>query len=232
MGEFKILFEKIGYSFRNMALIKQAVIHSSYVNEAEESEISDNERLEFLGDAVLELAISHILMDKFPNAKEGELSRYRSSLVNEESLSHIAKGIGLGEYLKLGKGEERTGGRDKPSILADAFEALVGAIYLDSGFKSTRDVVRRLFTSAVENIDTLGKDYKTLLQEYTQEKFKIRPGYKVLEEEGPPHNKTFTVGVILNGRLISKGKGKSKKDAEQMGAKEAYFWLREEGKAD
>ncbi len=228
MNDLDGLFDEIGYRFKDMKLIKQALIHSSYVNEANESDVTDNERLEFLGDAVLELAVSHILMELFPDAREGELSRYRSYLVNEDSLFNVAKGIELGRYLRLGRGEELSGGRDKPSILADAFEALIGAIYLDSGFKKTRDVVSRLFSAIIDNIDSIGKDYKTLLQEYTQNRFRVRPGYRVLEEKGPPHDRTFTVGVILNGKIISKGKGKSKKDAEQMGAREAYHWLKQE----
>jgi len=222
------LFHKIGYEFKNQALLEQALLHSSYVNEAPQDGISDNERLEFLGDAVLDLAISHILMESFSHAREGELSRYRSALVNEETLFRIAKSIELGSYIKHGKGEELSGGRDKPSILADAFEALIGAIYLDAGFKKTREVVERLFSSILDRIDGEVKDYKTLLQEYTQDKFRARPQYRVLEEIGPPHDRTFTVGVMLNGKMISKGVGKSKKEAEQMGAREAYNWLKKE----
>ena len=221
------LCERLGYRFQRMSLLEEAFRHSSYVNELGDSDLRDNERLEFLGDAVLDLAISHILMDRFKNAKEGELSKYRATIVNERGLTEVADGLGLADYLLLGKGEEVTHGRKKPSIQANTVEALLGAVYLDAGFSKAKEVIHGLFVPLLEKVEneTLVNDYKSLLQEYTQQVHKTRPEYLLIEETGPAHDKTFKMAVQIKGQTIAEGSGKSKKDAEQKVAKEAYFCL-------
>ena len=185
--------------------------------------------MEFLGDAVLDLAISHLLMNLFNKANEGDLSRYRAMLVDEPALSLMARRLCLGQCALLGKGEEQTGGREKPSILANLMEALMGALYLDAGFEKTREVVSRLFGPEIEKVgnEETVQDFKTLLQELTQERFKDLPKYALAHEMGPAHDKTFEVLLTLNEREISKGMGKSKKEAEQDAARKAYLWLKE-----
>ncbi|MFC1823635.1 ribonuclease III [Thermodesulfobacteriota bacterium] len=222
------LSNKLGYSFRRPDLLEEAFRHSSHVNEVQDPNLRDNERLEFLGDAVLDLAISDILMDLFEEAKEGDLSKYRARVVNERGLCQIARSLELGEYLHLGKGEELSKGRNKPSILADAMEALLGALYLDAGFEKTKQIIHRLFLPVLGNQDFGAdlSDYKSLLQEYTQQSFKVRPEYLLIEEIGPAHDRTFEVVLKLNGETIAAGAGKSKKEAEQQAAKEAYYCLK------
>lgn len=226
------LNERLGYTFQNTDLLEEALRHSSYVNERQDSRLKDNERLEFLGDAVLDLAISHILMTLFKKAKEGDLSKYRASVVNEKGLLKIAKKLNLGNYIQLGKGEELTLGREKPSILANTLEALIGALYLDAGFSKTKDIVHSLFASLLGKIDSgeMVDDYKSTLQEYTQELYKVRPQYLLLDERGPAHNKTFKVALQLNGEIMAEGEGRSKKEAEQRAAKETYFCLKKDEK--
>ena len=217
----------LGYSFKTQDLIVQALRHPSYVYESGVLDLSDNQRLEFLGDAVINLAISHLLMESFPEMREGDLSKCRASLVSESGLHSIALELQLGDYLLLGRGEERTHGRKKPSILADALEALVGAIYLDGGFPKARRIIAKLFDPLLNDL-TLGKprtDFKTDLQEFTQEVFQATPEYKLQKEMGPDHNKTFYAVAYLEGKLMGKGKGKSKKEAEQEAAKEALTCL-------
>ena len=216
------------YSFKNQELLYQAIRHPSYVYEKDNPRVSDNQRLEFLGDAVINLAISNLLMESFPEMKEGDLSKYRASLVSENGLSCIAQELELGDYLLLGKGEERTNGRKKLSILSDALEALIGAIYLDGGFTEALRVIAKLFSPLLESISP-GKsvnDFKTDLQEYSQDAFQSTPQYRLEKETGPDHNKTFYAGVYLKGDLMGKGKGKSKKEAEQNAAKEALTCLK------
>ena len=216
------------YSFKNQELLYQAIRHPSYVYEKDNPRVSDNQRLEFLGDAVINLAISNLLMESFPEMKEGDLSKYRASLVSENGLSCIALELELGDYLLLGKGEERTDGRKKLSILSDALEALIGAIYLDGGFAEALRVIAKLFSPLLESISP-GKsvnDFKTNLQEYSQDAFQSTPQYRLEKETGPDHNKTFYAGVYLKGDLMGKGKGKSKKEAEQNAAKEALACLK------
>ena len=218
----------LGYSFNNQELILQAFRHPSYVYEKDELGISDNQRLEFLGDAVISLAISHLLMESFPEIREGDLSKYRASLVSESGLYHIAHELQLGDYLLLGKGEEQTNGRKKPSIISDAFEALIGAIYLDGGFEEALRIIAKLFSLLLNKIN-LGKsinDFKTELQEYSQDTFQSPPEYRVEKETGPDHDKTFYVSVYLKKKLMGRGKGKSKKEAEQKAAKEALACLK------
>lgn len=221
------LASMLDYSFKTKDLMSQAFMHPSYVYEKDDIKISDNQRLEFLGDAVINLAISHMLMETFPEMKEGDLSKYRASLVSENGLYHIARGLKLGDYLLLGKGEEQTNGREKPSILTDALEALMGAIYLDGGFTNVFKVIARLFNPLLKRngLDKSVNDFKTDLQEYSQEAFQSIPEYRLEKEIGPDHNKTFHVVVYLKGDLMGKGIGKSKKEAEQRAAKEALACL-------
>ena len=221
------LCEKLDYSFRDPSLIEAALRHSSYVNERRGEDLADNERLEFLGDAVLDLAVSHILMDRYGRAKEGSLSKYRAAVVDEKGLFNVAIDLGLGDYILLGKGEEQTHGREKASILANTMEALLGALYLDAGFARTKEIIDGLFLPLISSIDTNRRsgDFKSLLQEYTQEIDKTRPEYLLMDENGPAHDKTFRVAIRLNGAVISEGDGKSKKEAEQKAAREAYLCL-------
>jgi ribonuclease-3 len=214
------LYERLGYIFKDPELLAWAFRHSSYVNERKEAGLNDNERLEFLGDAVLSLAISHILMDNYKGAKEGDLSKYRAIVVNERGLCQIAMELGLGDYLLLGKGEELTDGRKKPSILADTVESLLGALYLDAGFQRTKDIISRLFLPLINGIESgnMNYDYKSIAQEYTQETYRTLPEYVLMEENGLAHDKTFRVAFILNGKTIAEGIGKSKKEAEQRAA--------------
>jgi ribonuclease-3 len=218
----------LNYSFKNEELLSQAFRHPSYVYEKDDPGVSDNQRLEFLGDAVINLAISHLLMESFPEMKEGDLSKYRASLVSESGLHFIARELELGHYLLLGKGEERTNGRKKPSILTDALEALIGAIYLDGGFTDVLRVIEGIFSPLLNRIGLGGSinDFKTELQEYSQEAFQSTPEYRLEKETGPDHNKTFYVAVYLKGNVLGRGEGKSKKEAEQRAAKEALVCLR------
>ncbi len=220
---------KLGHNFIRYDLLETAFRHASYVNEQLNPNLEDNERLEFLGDAVLELAVSDILMDFFYDAKEGDLSKYRAMLVDETGLYHIAMKLGLGDHLLLGKGEEQSNGRLKPSILANTMEALFGALYLDAGFEKTLGIIRGLFLPLLEKLGTreLDKDFKSILQEYTQQTYKILPRYSLIRASGPAHDRTFQVELHLNGKTIAWGEGKSKKEAEQKAAKEAFFCLKE-----
>lgn len=223
--DLKELSLRLGYEFRRPELLAEALRHASYVNEVGDPELNDNERLEFLGDAVLDLAVSHLLMDLFRDAKEGHLSKWRAAVVNERVLSELALELDLGSYLVLGKGEEMSGGRGKPSILADTLEALLGAVYQDGGFEPAKDIVRNLLLHNLEQLEDIGQveDFKSLLQEFTQETYRTRPEYKLLGESGPPHDKTFKVALLIQGRKVSEGEGKSKKEAEQRAAREAFF---------
>jgi ribonuclease-3 len=225
--DIKDMIRKLGYEFKRTDLLEQAFRHSSYVNELGDTAVRDNERLEFLGDAVLDLAVSDLLMEVFQEAKEGDLSKFRASVVNERGLSQVAKKLGLGDFLLLGKGEELSGGREKPSILADTIEALLGALYLDAGFSKTKEIVHGLFLRYIEQLDSGGAidDYKSLLQEFTQETYRSRPEYVLTDESGPAHEKSFKVAVRVNGDLVAAGEGRSKKEAEQRAAREAFRCL-------
>jgi ribonuclease III len=221
------LSQKLGYTFQQPGLLLQAFRHSSYVNEQTDTRIEDNERLEFLGDAVLDLAVSHLLMELFNHAREGDLSKYRAMVVDESGLYRVAKRLKLGDCLFLGKGEEQSLGRKKPSILANTMEALLGALYLDSGFEHTMEIIRVLFSPFLEKLGSRETpyDFKSLLQEYTQKSYKALPKYNLSDETGPAHDKTFRVELSLNGNLLAAGEGKSKKEAEQKAAREAYYCL-------
>lgn len=222
------LSEILGYAFKETGLFFQAFRHASYVNEHAELNLQDNERLEFLGDAVLDLAISDLLMRIFPEAEEGTLSKYRAMVVDEAALSQIAIDLCLGDYILLGRGEEQSRGKEKPSILSDTLEALLGALYLDAGFDRTMKIIHMIFSPLIKNVDSeeMVHDFKSLLQEYTQQTLKALPKYLHVEESGPPHEKVFKVLLTLDGEILSEGRGKSKKEAEQMAAKEALFCLK------
>ncbi|MBW1730477.1 MAG: ribonuclease III [Deltaproteobacteria bacterium] len=224
------LCQRLGYQFRDISLLLNALCHASFSNEQPQLELENNERLEFLGDAVLELAVSHILMDRFAQAEEGTLSRYRAALVDETGLYQVAMAIGLGKYIFLGKGEELSGGREKPSILADAMEALIGAVYIDGGFDQAKRVIIKLFSSRIEDLGNkdMIHDFKSLLQELTQQRYKTIPAYRLVEEWGPPHDKVFRVSLAIRGEVVAHGEGKSKKEAEQRAAKVAYMKMRKE----
>jgi ribonuclease-3 len=219
-GLFSELESAIGYRFKNPRLIETALTHRSYVNEHPGEKIDSNERLEFLGDAVLDLAISHFLMDLYPHESEGILSRWRAALVNEKWLAGKARALQLGRYLRLGRGEERTKGRQKSSLLADAYEALLAAIYLDGGVDQAFQVLRRQFQDEILGRSSeSSEDFKTRLQEYTQSALKVTPQYILVGEEGPDHDKRFRVEIDLGGGLRAFGRGKSKKEAEQSAAR-------------
>lgn len=210
----------LGYRFKLPHRLTQALRHSSYTNEQLDVDLASNERLEFLGDAVLSLAISHLLMKHDPNLSEGELSRNRAKLVNEAQLADLARQIGIGPHLLLGKGEALTRGRDKNSILADAMEAIIAAIYLDGGFDAAFRFVANQFAEALHGLDRVGDaiDYKSKLQEKVQMTHHQVPRYQVIDTSGPDHNKTFRVRMSVAG-IVTEGDGKSKKMAEQEAAR-------------
>ncbi len=218
--------QKIGYEFQNKNLIVLALTHSSFANEKRQGNLANNERLEFLGDAVLELVSSEYLFLHYRKMHEGDLTKLRASLVCEPTLAAVAKEIGLGEYLLLGKGEDMTGGRNRDSILSDAMEAIIGAIYLDSGFANAKEHILRFILSDIEH-KQLFFDSKTILQEMVQGKSEESIHYKLVKEEGPDHNKEFTTAVYLGGKELAKGIGKTKKASEQAAAYEAIMKLRE-----
>ena len=207
------------YRFINAEYLEEALRHSSYVNEQGQPGIRDNERLEFLGDAVVNLIVGHILMDRYPDLKEGDLSRMRSQLVNESQLAAIARTIDLGSYIRLGRGERRTGGQNKPSILADTLEALVAAVYLDGGFDAAFRMIETRILEQIhsERIFSANFDYKSQLQEYVQTAQIDLPVYTIMDESGPDHDKTFHIQLRV-GDLCTTGVGKSKKLAEQDAA--------------
>ena len=215
------LCARLGYSFRDPALLTQAVRHSSYIHEHPEQEGESYERLEFLGDAVLELVITELLYRRFPEASEGQLSKARAGVVNENRLATVARSLDLGPCILLGRGEQMQGGREKSSILADVVEALAAAIYLDGGLDEARRVLNALLAEAAENalLRAPKKDYKTRLQEEVQDQLHITPGYELIHTEGPDHAKIFTVALLIDGRRVATGSGRSKKDAEQDSAR-------------
>ncbi|MGD2096013.1 MAG: ribonuclease III [Desulfobacterales bacterium] len=220
--------KKLGYQFKSKELFAEALRHSSYVNEQPVPDLRDNERLEFLGDAVLNLIVGHILMERYPQMKEGELSRTRANLVNETQLADMARTIGLGPHLQLGKGEIQTQGMEKNSILAGAYEALIAALYLDSGYRATFNIIEQNFVPILDQVQSASDsyDYKSRLQEWVQEKHGVIPNYKVVNEEGPDHDKTFWVSVNVFG-IEAQGTGKNKKAAEQDAARKALEQLNE-----
>ncbi|MGX1982717.1 RNAse III [Thermolongibacillus altinsuensis] len=225
--KFKQFQEKIGITFRNEKLLIQAFTHSSYVNEHRKRPHEDNERLEFLGDAVLELTISQYLFEKFPQMSEGELTKLRAAIVCEPSLVTFAHSLSFGELVLLGKGEEMTGGRMRPSLLADVFEAFVGALYLDQGMDAVvKFLEKTIFPKINEGAFSHVMDYKSQLQELVQRDGSGVLEYKILQEKGPAHNKEFVSRVSLNGQELGIGVGKSKKEAEQRAAQMALEKLK------
>ncbi len=221
------LQQVIGYRFQNKNLIRQALTHSSYANEKHMHKLSDNERLEFLGDAVLEIISSEYLYEQYPQMPEGDLTKLRASIVCEPTLALCTKEIDLGKYLLLGKGEDMTGGRKRKSILSDALEALIGSIYLDGGFANAKEFILRFILTDIEH-KQLFYDSKTILQELVQAEYKEELAYHLLSATGPDHNKVFEVEVSVGERAVGRGEGRTKKAAEQEAAYHALLKLRSE----
>ena len=224
--DLKELEGKIGYTFQNKELMENAMRHSSYANETRKK-LKDNERLEFLGDAVLELSSSEFIFENYPAMPEGDMTKLRASIVCEPTLAQCAAVIELGSFLRLGKGEELTGGRFRDSIVSDAMEALIGAIYLDGGFASAKEFVYEFILNDIEN-KKLFYDSKTILQEIVQASHKEELGYRLVKEEGPDHNKHFVAEAYVGDRVIGQGEGRTKKGAEQEAAYRGILKLREE----
>lgn len=221
-------FEKsIGYRFRDKLLLDQALTHKSYANEKNLENPSDNERLEFLGDSVLGVVMSHALYNEYPGEDEGVLTKYKSQLVSGETLGKVAKELNIGEYLLLGKGEEASGGRRHISNLMCAMEAIIGAVFLDGGLKPSSNFINKVFKPEMQLVreGKGSKDYKSVFQQIVLRKFKTTPSYKVLSEIGPDHKKHFIVEAVVSGRRYGIGSGPNKKSAEQVSAKEAIFAL-------
>ncbi|MCD8083099.1 MAG: ribonuclease III [Clostridiales bacterium] len=223
--ELTELEERIGYRFQNRALLRQAMTHSSYINEHTKDKLECNERLEFLGDAVLEIGSSDFLYRKYPDRPEGELTKIRASIVCEPTLAYCAMDIELGDYLLLGRGEEATGGRGRNSVVSDAMEALIGAIYLDGGFARAKEFIDRFIMNDIEH-KQLFYDSKTTLQEMVQSLNRGHLEYEILKEEGPDHNKSFEVRALLAGKEIGRGIGRTKKAAEALAAYRGILKLR------
>jgi len=223
--QLKALQKKLNYKFKDPVLLDAALTHSSYANENSKNQILSNERLEFLGDSVLGMTTAILIYNSRPDLSEGQMTRLRAELVCEKSLAALAKELELGGYLMLGRGEEKGGGRDRPSILADAFEAVLAAIYLDGGFKPVMSLISCYFTEYLSRPFLSNTDYKTSLQEIIQIKSGQTLTYILIDEQGPDHDKSFTVEARLNDKAIGTGTGKSKKIAEQTAAKAAVEQL-------
>lgn len=223
MKDFSILEKKLNIGFKNKDLLVQAFIHRSYLNENPQIKLGNNERLEFLGDAVMELVVTEYLFKNYPAKSEGELTSWRAALVNTKMISAVASKIGLNDFLLLSKGESKEEGKSRQYILANTFEAFIGSLYLDSGYDNCRRfIVKNLLGELDEIVEKkLYKDSKSRFQEVAQEKMKITPTYRVLEEQGPDHNKHFVVGVYIGPDLIARGGGSSKQEAEEETAKKA-----------
>lgn len=209
--------KKLSYTFKNSDLLDTALTHSSYANEYG---VESNERLEFLGDAILGCVVARVLYDKFPDSTEGELSKLRSAIVSRTNFARYARKLKIDKQILLGKGEEHTGGRERESNLAGTFEAVIGAIYIDGGYRKTYTIIARLTRESLES-SNIFSDHKTRFQEIAQKKFRKIPRYRIINEEGPPHEKTFHVEVKLGSKSYGVGKGRSKKEAEQIAAEEA-----------
>ncbi len=226
----KKLEERLDYRFRDVDLLVTALTHRSYVNENRQPGVSDNERLEFLGDSVLGLCVSDLLIKKYVDGSEGDLTKMRSVLVGEKNLAQLARGLQIGNCLLIGRGEENAGSRARDSFLANAFEAVVAAVYLDSGYENVRAVVRKFIEPFLEK-ETLPSDYfdyKTLLQEFCQRKFKTIPMYLLADTSGPEHAKVFEVKVVIVDKLTAIGTGTSKKEAEKQAAQKAWKILQDD----
>jgi ribonuclease III len=212
---------EISYQFNDPDLLNVALTHRSFANERAGGPYRDNERLEFLGDSVLNVIISHLIMERFPHCHEGELTRFRASLVNEKSLARISKNLGINQYLLLGKGESRRGGRERSSLISDAYEALIGAVYLDGGFEKAFRVVEKQFKPLLDKGLTDDGDFKTKVQQISQSRFGCSPQYRLSDVSGPEHDKTFGAEIFIDGRFYGYGIGKNKKEAQQHAAQEA-----------
>lgn len=221
------LVEKIGYQYKDKTLLEQALTHSSFANEQKINKSKNYERLEFLGDAVLELVSSEFLFAANPDMPEGQLTRTRASMVCEPALAYCARELELEKYIRLGKGEEMTGGRYRDSIVSDVMEAVIGSLYLDGGFKVAHDFIHRFILSDLED-KILFYDAKTVLQEIVQETKDGTLSYELISEEGPDHNKLFRVEAHINGKALTQGCGRTKKAAEQQAAYEAILYLRKQ----
>lgn len=231
MKEFALLEQNIGVEFKNKDLLTQAFVHRSYLNENPDFPLFHNERLEFLGDAVLELIVTDYLYASFPDKPEGELTSWRAALVNAKMLSAVAKELGLNDFLLLSRGEKRETGKARDYILANAFEALVGAMYLDLGIEKTREFIERSLLPKISQVqkEHLFQDAKSRFQEVAQERVSVTPIYKLLKESGPDHAKYFVVGAFLGSELAGQGEGSSKQEAEEQAAKQALEKLEKEG---
>jgi len=223
MKDFSILEKKLGLKFKNKDLLIQAFCHRSYLNENPDFYLDNNERLEFLGDAVLELIVTEYLYQKYPGKSEGELTNWRAALVNAKLLGEMSRDLGFNDFLLLSKGEAKEIGKARLYILANVFEALIGAIYLDQGYQACQEFIKKNLIKKLSGIIKKGlfKDAKSRFQEGAQERVEITPSYKVLEEWGPDHAKHFIIGVFLNEELIAKGEGSSKQEAEEEAARNA-----------
>lgn len=230
MMKLEELEKKIGYNFNDRELMLRALTHSSYANEKKKLR-ENNERLEFLGDAVLEMIASSCIFQENPQMQEGEMTKLRASLVCEPTLASCAREFELDKFLLLGKGEEVTGGRERDSVVSDAFEALIGAVYLDGGLDAARNLVVRFIMTDMES-KKLFYDSKTILQEIVQKKYKEPLRYVLIEENGPDHNKTFTTAAMLSGEEIGRGSGRTKKASEQKAAYEAILKMKGECSAE
>ena len=226
MTEYNELEKRLGYTFDNKQLIMEALTHKSY------KKPYNNERLEFLGDAVLDLIVGEFLFHKFPDSDEGILSKIRASLVNESGFTLLARKINLGDFIYLSAAEENNNGREKPSLLSNAFEAVIGAIYLEGGLEVAREITEKILKETHQKIDlkSLSKDYKTALQELTQATHGVTPTYTLLRSFGPDHKKEFEIAIILDGQTIASAQGKSKKEAQQRAAHVALEKLKQRDK--
>ncbi|MBI3074075.1 MAG: ribonuclease III [Deltaproteobacteria bacterium] len=231
MIAFETIEARLGYSFQDRTLLETALTHKSFCNEHPDPALSNNERLEFLGDAVIDLIASHLLMERFPGRSEGELSKFRAYLVGETGLSAVAREIGIGEFLRMGRGEEQSGGREKSSLLGDALEAVVAAIYLDGGVPPCFELLEAKLQSPLSDLagGRYDRDFKTRAQEFVQERMRLTPTYELIGTTGPDHEKVFEVALVVSGRRWGMGRGKSKKEAEQVAAERALEALRAEG---
>ena len=220
MKDFSILEKKLGLKFKNKELLMQAFTHRSYLNENQDFKLDNNERLEFLGDAVIELIVTENLYKEYPEKTEGELTNWRAALVNAKMMTSVSEELGFNDFLLLSRGESKEVGKARAYILANVFEALLGALYLDSGYKPCEEFIKKYLLKNLANIlkDGSYKDSKSKFQEEAQEKVSITPSYKVIKESGPDHDKKFIVGVFLGSELVAEGEGSSKQEAEEAAA--------------
>jgi len=223
MKDFSTLEKKLGLNFGNKDLLTQAFTHRSYLNENPSFNLEHNERLEFLGDAVIELIVTEYLYKQYPEKPEGDLTNWRAALVNAKMLTSVAEELGFNDFLLLSRGEAKEGGKARAYILANTFEALLGALYLDSGYKPADEFIKKYLLKNLSNIikDGSYKDSKSKFQEEAQERASVTPNYKVMKESGPDHEKSFVVGVFLGDELVAEGEGSSKQEAEEAAAKKA-----------